>query len=512
VAATTHRRRPASPRDDAGEEIAMSEVGEPSPDIPDDMTPNELRAAIGRFGEWVARYRAHIDDVPVLARVKPGAVTGAIPRDPPVHGEPIERWLEDLDRVILPAVTHWNHPGFMAYFGITGSGPGILGELTSAAFNVNGMLWKTSPALVELEQVVLGWYARATGLPSEWFGMLTDTASTSTLVALAAAREAAGIDVREDGLTGAQPLVLYCSEEAHSSVDKAAIVLGLGLKNVRHVAADEAFRMRPDALEGEIRADIAASRKPFAVVATVGTTSATAVDPVRAIADVCGRHGLWLHVDAAYAGSAGVVPELRWALDGCERADSLVANPHKWLFTPIDCSALYTSRPEVFRAALSLVPEYLRTDASGVTDLMDYSFQLGRRFRALKLWFVFRYFGTEGMAGHIRHHVELAERFAKRVDAHPELERLAPRHFSVVCFRVHPAGVDDDEELAERNAAVLDAVNARGRVYLSHTRLKGRYCLRIAVGNLATKERHVTEVFEEVCAAAGLDPGAGGRF
>ena len=484
-------------------------MSEGRPDAVRDMSREQFEAALGEFSRWVAELRERAGALPVLARTRPGEVSGALPPAPPLHGDAPAQWLADLDRVVLPGVTHWNHPGFMAYFGITGSAPGILGELAAAALNVNGMLWKTCPALTELEEVVLRWLAVATGLPASWFGMLTDTASTSTLVALAAAREAAGLDVREDGLSGKPPLVLYCSEEAHSSVEKAAIVLGVGRSGVRKIAADDAFRLRVEVLEDEVRRDRAAGRAPFAVVATAGTTSATAIDPVAEIAALCRRHGLWLHVDAAYAGSAAVAEELRWVLAGCEQADSLVVNPHKWLFTPIDCSALYTARPEVMRRALTLVPEYLRTDASGVVDLMDYSFQLGRRFRALKLWFVFRHFGTAGLAAAIRAHVALAGRLASWVDGHPELERLAPAPLSVVCFRVRPRGRDDEGELERLNARVLEQVNASGEVFLSHTKLKGRYALRIAIGNLATDESRVRRAFELVCSSAGLATPAG---
>lgn len=469
------------------------------------MSEKQFREALQMVGDWVARYRSRVGDLPVLSRISPGEVEKALPPAAPAHGEPVEAWLKDLDRVILPGITHWNHPGFMAYFGITASAAGILGELVAGAINVNGMLWKTSPALVELEQVVMRWYASAMGLPTDWFGMITDTASTSTLVALAAAREAAGLNVREDGLSAKPPLVLYCSQEAHSSVDKAGLVLGIGTSGIRHIPSDDSFRMRCDALREAIERDLAEKRRPFAVVATVGTTSVTAVDPVPEISRICRQYGLWLHVDAAYAGTAAIAPEFRWALDGCDQADSLVTNPHKWLFTPIDCSALFTRRPDAFRNAFSLIPEYLRTDAEGVVDLMDYSFQLGRRFRALKLWFVFRYFGTEGIAARIREHTRLGRELAAWVDAHPVMERLAPVNFSTVCFRIHPPGVEKEEDLERLNALVLEKVNRSGEVFLSHTKIRGKYCLRAAIGNLQTSETRVRRAFELVCTAAGCD-------
>jgi aromatic-L-amino-acid/L-tryptophan decarboxylase len=467
-----------------------------------DMTDAEFRDALMRIGEWVARYRERVEGLPVLSRVKPGDIMRQLPAEPPASGEPVESWIRDLETIILPGITHWNHPGFLAYFGITGSGPGILGELVAASLNVNGMLWKTSPALTELEQVVLRWYASATGLPTGWFGMVTDTASTSTLVCLAAAREATGLNIRTEGMSGKPQLVLYCSEEAHSSVDKAGLVLGIGTNGIRRIPSDGQYRMRVDVLQETVARDLAEGRKPFAVVATVGTTSATAVDPVPEIAEVCRKHSLWLHVDAAYGGSAAILPELRWALKGCELADSLVANPHKWMFTPVDFSALYTRRKEAFRNAFSLIPEYLRTDVKNSVDLMDYSFQLGRRFRALKLWFIFRYFGTEGIAARIREHVRLAGEFASWIDAAPDLERLAPQNFSVVCFRVRPSGMDDEQQLEMLNASILEKVNATGEVFLSHTKLKGRYCLRIAIGNLGTTRKNVRRAYELVCSAA----------
>lgn len=469
-----------------------------------DMPDEEFRTALQKVGNWVVRYREKVGEFPVLSTIPPGQIIRALPKTAPAQGEPVEDWLKDLDEIILPGITHWNHPAFLAYFSVTGSAPGILGELISATFNVNGMLWKTCPALTELEQVVMRWYASAMGLPADWFGMATDTASTSTLVALAAAREATGLKIREEGMSAKPPLTLYCSEEAHSSVDKAGLVLGVGTQGIRRIASDDAFRMRVDLLEKAIGEDIASGRHPFAVVATVGTTSATAVDPVSQIAAVCKKYALWLHVDAAYAGASAIAPEFRWALEGCQEADSLVTNPHKWLFTPVDCSALFTRRPEDFRNAFSLIPEYLRNQVADTVDLMDYSFQLGRRFRALKLWFVFRYFGTDGIAARIREHVRLAREFAAWVDSHPQFERLAPVPFSVVCFRARPKGLSDESELESLNAFILHRVNASGRVFLSHTKLHGRYCLRLAVGNLQTTIEHVKRVYDMVCEALDL--------
>ena len=421
--------------------------------------------------EWVARYLEGVRDLPVLARVGPGEVRAALPSAPPERAEPFEAVLEDLDRVLLPGITHWNHPRFFAYFAISGSEPGILAELLAAGLNVNAMLWRTSPAATELEEVALDWLRQLVGLPAGLHGHIEDTASISTLAALAAARH-----LRPGGM-------VLCSEHAHSSVDKAAQLLGLPL---RKVPVDAQFRLRPDGL-------VNALGDAAAVVATVGTTSTTSVDPVPELADLCRDAGVWLHVDAAYAGSAAVCPEHRWALAGCEHADSLVLNPHKWLFTPVDCSCLFTRRADVLREAFSLVPEYLRTSEEEVTNLMDYGPALGRRFRALKLWAVLRCLGREGLQALIREHVRLARLFASWVEADPGWEICAPVPFSVVCFR--RVGSD------ETNEAVLERVNATGEAYLSHTRLGDRYVLRLAVGNMRTMEADVRRAWELLQAA-----------
>ncbi len=465
-----------------------------------DMPVEEFRRFGHQVVEWIADYLAEIERYPVLARVRPGEIRERLPAHPPVEGEPFEAILRDFERIVLPGITHWNHPGFMAYFAITGSGPGILGELLAAALNVNAMLWKTSPAATELEQVVLDWLRQMLGLPPEFEGIIYDTASISSLCALAAAREAVGLGVREEGLAGRAELPrlrLYTSEEAHSSIEKGAIVLGLGQAGVRKIPTDEAFRMDVKALERAIEEDRAAGWRPFCVVATVGTTSTTSIDPVAEIARVCERSGLWLHVDAAYAGAAAIVPEFRHVLEGCERADSLVVNPHKWLFTPIDLSAFYCRRMDVLRRAFSLVPEYLRTEEDEVRNFMDYGPQLGRRFRALKLWMVIRYFGREGLAARIREHIRLAQHFAAWVDADPDFERLAPTPLSTVCFRARPRGwALSEAELDRFNEALLEAVNVTGECFLSHTRVRGQLALRLAIGNVRTSERHVRRAWE----------------
>jgi aromatic-L-amino-acid decarboxylase len=462
---------------------------------------DDFRREAHRLVDWIADYLAGAERYPVVPRIRPGELKAALPAHPPRAPEPLAAILEDFERLIVPALTHWNHPGFLAYFANTSSPPAILAEMLAAALNQNAMLWKTSPAATELEVVALDWLREATGLPAGLFGVIQDTASSATLVALAAAREAAGGEVRRRGMAGGPRLRMYASEHAHSSVEKAGIVIGIGQEGLRRVPADAAFRMDVGALRAAIAEDRASGWTPFAVTATAGTTSTTSVDPVRAIAEVAESEGLWLHVDAAYAGSAAVVPELRHVLDGCDGADSLVMNPHKWLFVPVDLSALYTRRPDVVRAAFSLVPDYLRTPEEAVApNLMDYGVSLGRRFRALKLWMVMRAYGTEGLAAIIREHVRLAAVFRSWVEAEPGWEVVAPSPLSVVCFRARTGAAPADEDRA--NERILEAVNASGEAYLSHTRLGGRTVLRLAVGNAGTHERHIARAWELLRAAA----------
>jgi aromatic-L-amino-acid decarboxylase len=470
-----------------------------------DMPTDDLRRHGHDVFDRIAGYLENIEDLPVLARVKPGDVAGRLPVEAPEAATPMDEILADFDRVILPGVTHWNHPGFFAYFAITGSGPGILGEALAAGLNVNAMLWRTGPSATELEERSLDWLRQMMGLPERFRGHIQDTASISSLVALAAAREAAAVGVREEGLAGRDlpRLRLYCSEQAHSSIEKAAITLGIGRAGVRKIGVDAEFRMDPAQLRGTIEADLAKGVRPFCVVATVGTTSTTSIDPVPEIAAICAEHGLWLHVDAAYGGAAAVVPEMRDVLAGCERADSLVVNPHKWLFVPVDCSALYLRDPDRVRRAFSLVPDYLTTpEGDSATNLMDYGPALGRRFRALKLWMVLRYFGREGLADRIREHVRLARLFARLVDEEPGWVRIAPVPFSTVCFRYEPAGATP-AEIDAVNEKIVEEVNRSGEAFLGHTRIDGRIVIRLAIGNLRTTERHVRRAWELLRAEAG---------
>jgi aromatic-L-amino-acid decarboxylase len=468
-------------------------------------THEQLREALAEAAAWVSSYLETVSERPVLSQVAPGEIAERLPQRPPPQGETLEAIMADLDGLIMPGITHWNHPAFFAYFGITGSGPGIVGELIASALNVNAMLWRTSPAATELEQRTLAWVLDLLGLPAGWFGQITDTASTSTMVALAAAREAAGLDIRRRGMAGRDdlpPLRVYTSAEAHSSVEKACIALGIGQDGLVKIATDDALRMRDDLLAEAIAADLAAGVRPIAVVASVGTTSTTSVDPVPAIAALCRRHGLWLHVDAAYGGAAGLVDSHRYLLDGCDQADSLVFNPHKWLFTPVDCSLLYTSRPQVLREAFAVVPFYLTSSESDVVNLMDYGLALGRRFRALKLWMVIRAYGRDGLAELVSGHIDLAERLAAAVRDEPGWELMAPVPLSTVCFRAHPAGVDDEQELERLNAELVERINRGGSGFVSHTKVNGRYAIRIAIGNAASRWQHVERVWDELRATA----------
>ncbi|HJQ39619.1 MAG TPA: pyridoxal-dependent decarboxylase [Thermoanaerobaculia bacterium] len=452
-----------------------------------DPNTTEFRAAAHAAVDWIADYFDHIDDYPVLSRLQPGDTEKQFAAAASESGKPYDALMAELREKILPGITHWNHPSFMAYFSITGSQAGVIGELLSAALNINGMLWRTSPSVTELETLVLRWLRDALGLPTNLFGIINDTASINVFLALAAAREFLGLDIRGKGMTGRElpPLKVYLSELTHSSAEKAALALGFGQQNVVKIPVDDALRMRPDVLEAAIARDRAAGAIPCVIVATVGTTSFASVDPIRALGELAAREKIWYHVDTAYAGSAMICPELREQWDGIELADSMVVNPHKWLFTQVDCSVLYTRRPDVLRETFSLVPEYLKTTDTAEVNYMDYGLQLGRRFRALKLWMVMEHYGLERMRAVIRDQIGFADRLAAELQKHDGVELLAPPSFSVVVFRKK----NNDETMA-----LLERINASGDVFVSHTKRGDDYSIRVAIGNGATEWRHVERI------------------
>ena len=467
-----------------------------------DFTDEELRTQLHRVAEWMADYRATIEQRAIVPAVRPGEIAAAFSKVAPHGGASMDEMMSELDALIMPGIVHWGHPAFLGYFGSTSNGPALLGEMIAAALNVSTMTWRTSPAATELEGVVLAWIRDLIGLPNAFMGIVYDTASVALLHALAAAREVAGSEIRTRGLIARselQPLRVYASDQAHSSVEKAMIVLGLGEENVVRVRSDERFRMDVQELERAIAGDVARGIRPMAVVATVGTTSAASIDPVPEIAAVCRARDVWLHVDAAYGGALAMLPERREVMAGAELADSVVVNGHKWLFVPLDFSALYTRRPEVLRSVFALTPEYLRgdADATGAVDYMDYGIQLGRRFRALKAWTAMRAFGREGMEARIREHCRLAELFAGWVEREPYYSTVAPLTMAVVCFRFQPAGLSE-ERCDLLNEQIVEAVNAGGDAYLTHTTLRGRRVMRIGVGNVLTAERHLERAWQRI--------------
>ena len=471
-------------------------------DMLGDVDAAAMRAQLHRVADWVADYREGIGQRRIVPDVVPGDITARLAASMPEHGEALDTILADFDSQVMPGIVHWGHPAFLGYFGSTSNGPALIGESLAAALNVSAMTWKTSPAATELETLVLAWIRDLVGLPAELFGVVYDTASVAVLHALAAAREVACPGMRQTGMAGRDVprLRVYASDQAHSSVDKAMVMLGLGEANVVRIQCDDAYRMDVDGLHRAMDADVALGYRPMAVVATVGTTSSASVDPVPRIAEICAAHGAWLHVDAAYGGALGALPEGRWVTKGFEHADSIVVNPHKWLFVPLDFSTLYVRDPRALREVFVNTAEYLRGDANvagegAVINYMDYGIQLGRRFRALKAWMVLRAFGTEGIVVRIREHCRLAALFASWVEAEPSFELVVPVVMAIVCFRCSPPGVDV-AALDAFNERVVERVNASGDAYLTHTRLRGRTCMRVGIGNIETTEQHLAHVWK----------------
>ena len=479
-----------------------SKTPEPVPAL-GDIPPDVFRKHLHEMADWIADYREKIEERPIAPNAKPGAVLAQLEAAPPETGASLDEIFADIERIIVPGVAHWAHPQFMSYFGCTTTSPGILAEMITAAMNVNAMTWRTSPAATELESLVLNWLRQWLRLPDDFSGVVYDTASISTMHALAVAREEASTSVRTLGLSGRTELPIfriYVSDQAHSSVEKGAIALGLGEHNVRRLACDSQFRMNVAALREAVASDLRHGFKPLAVVATVGTTSTASVDPVREIAEVCAQYQMWLHIDAAYGGGLALLPEHQSVSDGWAEADSLVINPHKMLFVPFDFSALYVRDIERLRRLFTLVPEYLhlRDPAGAEINYMDYGVQLGRRFRALKAWVVWRAFGREGIAARIREHLRLAQLFAGWVKEDPRFELSAPVMMGVVCFRLKDA---EDKAADKKNSEAVASINASGRAYLTQTKLRGRIVMRLGLGNILTTEEHVRRVWDIIRAA-----------
>jgi len=448
-----------------------------------------FRRASAEASDWIARYLDGVASMRVNPAMRPGELLDRLPASGPESGERLEQILADFENLILPAVTHWNHPRFFNYFACTGSVPGVISEMLAASMNTNGLNWVASPAVSELEQVVLAWLRQWMGLSGDYFGQIFDTASISTMHAVMAAREWIDPDARLNGIT--KPLTVYCSDQAHSSVDKAVIAAGLGLNNLRKIPSDDQFRMQPELLRDQMAADAARGFTPCCVVSSAGTTSTTSVDPLEPILDIAAVHNAWVHIDSAYAGAAAILPEYEWMLKGNERAHSLVVNPHKWLFTPMDCSVFYTRFPDVLRRTFAITPEYLKTTGDPrEVSLMDYGVALGRRFRSLKLWYVLRYFGRRKLQELIRGHIAMARQLADWIGIDPRFELAAPAPFSAVCFRVR-----DSEE---KTRALVTEINAKGEFFISQTMLRNRYAARIAIGNQATTFDDVAALWNQI--------------
>ncbi|OGF65095.1 MAG: amino acid decarboxylase [Candidatus Fischerbacteria bacterium RBG_13_37_8] len=458
------------------------------------MNKDEFRKHGYQFIDWIADYYEEVQKYPVRSQVQPDAIKKQIPETPPISGEPMEKLFEDFKEIILPGITHWQHPGWFAYFPANTSPPSILGEILTAGLGSQCMIWQTSPAAAELEERMMEWLRMMLQLPEGWEGVIHDTASTATLCALLTARErATNFESNQSGMR--KEMTVYASEEAHSSVEKDVKIAGYGKQYLRYIPADAAFALLPEKLEDMIRQDKRKGYMPACVIATVGTTSSAGIDPLEAIGQICCAEKVWLHVDAAYAGTAAILPKKRWILNGIEHADSFVFNPHKWMFTNFDCSAYFVKDPGALIRTFEIHPEYLKTGRDAqVKNFRDWGIQLGRRFRALKLWFVIRYYGVEQLQSMIREHIRLAQLFKEWIEKEPGFEVMAPVHLSLVCFRINDGRKEN--ELNELNKSLMEQINDTGKIFLTHTTLKGKYVLRLAVGQRMTQESHVQNAWE----------------
>lgn len=464
------------------------------------MNNNEFRKQAHELVDWMADYFEKVEDYRVNPNVEPGEILAKLPGSAPNESEAFEEIFNDFKEIIMPGMTHWQSPHFMGYFPANSSYPSILGEMLTATLGAQCMSWLTSPAATELEERVMEWLRELIHLPNKFSGVIQSTASTSTLCALLMAREkASGFSINEQGFSDKTRLTVYCSSETHSSIEKDVKIAGFGRQSLRNIAVDKAFAMQPQVLEQAIRRDIENGHQPAAVVATIGTTGSTAIDPLKAIGEICSKYNIFLHVDAAYAGTALLLPEMRWMNEGIEYADSFVFNPHKWMFTNFDCSAFYVHDEELLVRTFEILPEYLKTsEDERVKNYRDWGIPLGRRFRALKLWFVLRSFGAEGLRDKIRNHITLAQNLKKKLEQHSDFELLAPVPLNLLCFRYHPEHISDEERLNKLNERLLTQINKSGKLFLTHTKLKGKYTIRMVMGNTRIQQRHVDEAWELV--------------
>lgn len=461
----------------------------------------EFRKYAHQFADWMADYFENVESYPVASQASPGDIKSGLPKVAPQKGESMEAIFSDFKKIIVPGMTHWQSPNFFGYFPANNSMPSVLAEMLTAAMGAQCMVWLSSPAAAELEEVAMEWLKRMMGLPESFTGVIQDSASSSTLCAILTARERrSGYAINSNGFTGKERFVVYCSEHAHSSVDKAVKIAGLGLENLVKIGVDSDFAMLPVDLENHLKKDIAEGKTPLCVVAALGTTSSTAIDPIKKIGEICNKHNVWLHVDGAYAGAALALPEMRWMAEGLDLADSFVFNPHKWMFTNFDCSAYFVNDPQSLIQTFTISPEYLKTSAdSQVNNYRDWGIQLGRRFRALKLWFVIRSYGVEGIREKLRMHISLAQKVKESILSDARFELKAPVRLGVVCFRLVPAGLSDDRQIDKLNEQLLHQINKTGWAFLTHTKLNGQYTIRLSIGQTETREQHVVKTWKLIC-------------
>ncbi|MEJ2544120.1 MAG: aminotransferase class V-fold PLP-dependent enzyme [Calditrichaceae bacterium] len=465
------------------------------------MNSSNFRKHAHDIVDWIADYLENVEKYPVKSQVQPKEIYNQLPDSAPEHGESMDNIMQDFQKVIIPGITHWQSPNFFAYFPANSSYPSVLAEMLTAALGSQCMIWETSPAAAELEEKVMNWLKEMLDLPESWHGVIQDTASSSTLCELLNAREnVSNYAINKSGFSGNEKFRIYGSSETHSSIDKGVKIAGFGLDNLVKVPVDENRAMQPSALEGAIKTDISKGFKPLCIIATLGTTGTTAIDPIKPIAEICHKYNIWLHVDAAFSGSALIMPEYRWMAKGLDMADSFVFNPHKWLFTNFDCSAYFVKDKNALINTFSILPEYLKTKTTGeVNDYRDWGIALGRRFRALKLWFVIRNFGVQGLQERLRYHIQIAKNLEEKINNHKEFELLTKRNINMLCFRYHPDKINDDETLNQLNENLLHSLNQTGKIFLTHTKIKNRYTLRLVIGQTNVTEDQVNKAWELIC-------------